>query len=82
MVKGSDTNKKHTGVATTKKTANNASAECKRTMRDRKSRQSEKTEKTYKVIVTYIQLSEEEAAMKRSIVESILKQGSKRKDAG
>ena|GEM_PF-2941569 len=37
---------------------------------------SKKITKTYKVTVTYIQLTDEEAKMKRAIIESIIKKGS------
>ena len=51
--------------------------ECKRISKDRKVVLSKKAEKTYKVTVTYIQISDEEARVKRSIIESIIKKGYK-----
>ncbi|WP_288878901.1 hypothetical protein [Pedobacter panaciterrae] len=47
--------------------------ECHSTVQDKKTLCSKKTEKTYKVIVTYINISEEEAKVKRAIIESIIK---------
>jgi hypothetical protein len=47
--------------------------ECKRSIQGKKAVLSKKAEKTYKVTVTYIHVTAEEAKMKRSIIESILK---------
>ena len=49
--------------------------ECKRTVQDKKVKLSKKTEKTYKVVVTYVQLPDDEARIKRAMLENILKQG-------
>lgn len=48
-------------------------AECNRTFYTRKVQLSKKTEKNYTVTVTYIAVSEEEAKIKRAIIESIVK---------
>lgn len=50
-------------------------SECNSPVQDRKSTSAQKTEKTYKVTVTYIQLSDEEAKIKRAIIESIMRKG-------
>jgi hypothetical protein len=52
--------------------------DCGVTVRDRKVLLSKKTEKTYKVTVTYIQITDEEAKIKRAIIESILKKSYKK----
>jgi len=48
-------------------------SEYNRTFQDKKVLRSRKIEKTYKIIVTYINITEEEAKVKRAIVESIIK---------
>ena len=56
------------GNGKTEKTANIEHPECIRTVRSRKGGLSKKAEKSYKVTVTYIQLTDEEARIKRAII--------------
>jgi len=49
--------------------------DCKIVKKDKKVVLSKKTEKTYRVTVTYVQISDDEARMKRSIIENIIKKG-------
>ncbi len=51
--------------------------ECNRAIHAKKTVLSKKTEKNYKVTVTYIQVTDEEAKIKRAIIESIIKKGFK-----
>jgi len=51
--------------------------ECDRVIKYRKAVLSKKTEKTYKVTVTYIEISDEEARIKRAIIENIIKKSYK-----
>ena len=51
---------------------------CERTVSGRKTLLSKKPNKIYKVIVTYIPVTDEEARIKRSIIESILKKDHKK----
>lgn len=59
---------------------NSGHPDCDKTVQGGKTILSKKTEKTYKVTVTYVQLSDEEASIKRAIIESIMKKGCKQKD--
>jgi hypothetical protein len=52
--------------------------ECGISVRDRKVSLSKKTEKNYKITVTYIRVTDEEAKIKRAIIESIAKKAFKR----
>lgn len=49
--------------------------ECIRADQGRKGSASTKAKKTYKVVVTYIPISEEEAKTKLSIIENIIRRG-------
>ena len=62
------------------KTTNIEHADCVRTFQSRKVVLSKKTEKVYSVTVKYIRVSDEDATMKRSIVQSIMKKGFLKKD--
>lgn len=48
-------------------------SDCNKPIRKGKVSLSKKTEKTYTVTVTYIQVSDEEAKIKRALIESVLK---------
>ncbi|SOD17653.1 hypothetical protein [Pedobacter xixiisoli] len=49
--------------------------DCVRTSVSKKVVLSKKKEKMYKVTVTYVQVSDDEAKVKRSIIENIIKKG-------
>lgn len=52
--------------------------ESTRNIQGRKAVLSKKTEKSYRVTVRYIPVTAEEAKIKRAIIESIIKKGSKK----
>lgn len=50
-------------------------SECEITVRKKKVLPSKKPEKIYKVTITYIHVTDEEAKIKRAIIESIIRKG-------
>lgn len=79
-MEGQEQQKRKTKESLTKgSTINVEHPECVMTFQEKKVVRSKKTEKTYTVIVTLVKLTDEDAKMKRGIVESIMKKGYKKK---